>query len=229
MQNKTLNNIVDRLQALSVQHTMLEDFNCGNTADIGTKTEDGRDLKYPYLHVDYSSTNYAFGTSRGIGYKVYTMTLIVLDKISTNITVATETMSDTESILADVVQFASTDSSMRDFRIQTTDINALPVADNTDDGTQGWTCELGFKVPYDWCSSALPIEIDGALPVPPDFCPVIVDLLLRNSDASFVTTITGNTPLYVLADTTYNINIDGVITTTTIPTLKNETINIVWQ
>lgn len=223
--NKTLNDIVDNLEALASSHLMLEDFNCGNTADIATM-----ELNYPYLHVDYSNTNYAFGTGRGIGFKIYTMTLIVLDKISTNITDSAEIMSDTEGILSDVVQFISTDSTMRDFRIQTTDINALPVSDNTTDGTQGWTCELGFKVPYDWCASSLPITVDGVLPVAPSNCPVIVDLVLKNSLDTELATIAGNTAVYVLADTDYNINLDGILVNSfSLPTLSNQTINIVWQ
>lgn len=154
--NNTLNNIVDRLEQLAGQHLQIQDFNCGNTADIGTKTEDGRELKYPFLHVDYSNTNYEFGTGRGIGSKIYTVTVLILDKISTNITEAAEIMSDTEAILSDVIQFVSTDSEMKNFRIQNTDINAQPVKDNTKNGTQGWACELNFNIPYDWCSSALP-------------------------------------------------------------------------
>jgi len=228
--NNTLNNIIDRLERLADSHLQIQDFNCGNTADIGTKTEDGRELKYPFLHVDYSNTNYAFGTSRGIGYKVYTMTLIVLDKISTNITESAETMSDTEGILSDVVQFISTDSTMRDFRIQTTDIDALPVADNTKDGTQGWTCELGFKVPYNWCASSLPITVNGVLPVAPSNCPAIVDLVIKNSDETFEATVDGSAILYILPDTDYNINLDGILANSfSLPTLSNKTINIVWQ
>lgn len=154
--NNTLNNIIDRLERLADSHLQIQDFNCGNTADIGTKTEDGRELKYPFLHVDYSNTNYEFGTGRGIGAKVYTVTVLVLDKISNNITESSETMSDTEAILSDVIQFVSTDSEMKNFRIQNNDINAQPVKDNTKNGTQGWACELSFNIPYDWCSSALP-------------------------------------------------------------------------
>jgi hypothetical protein len=59
------------------------------------------------------------------------------------------------------------------------------------------------------------------------------DLLLdnstaQNSDSSFVASEQyGN--VIMLPDTTYDFIINGVTTSTTLPTLKNEIINIVWQ
>lgn len=51
---------------------------------------------------------------------------------------------------------------------------------------------------------------------------------VENSDASF--TAAATSPTYVLPDTTYNVYVDNVLqATTTVPTLKDETINIIWQ
>jgi len=219
MLDKTLNNITDRLKLLSEEHLMLQDFNVGDTADIGTESENGRKLKYPYLHIDYANTNYSFGTGRGIGFKLYTMTLVVLDKISDSITTSTESMSDTEGIISDIIQFITTDSSMRDFKIPVSSIVASPVADNTNDGTEGWTCQVGFKIPYGFCSSQLPFIKENVPPI------IIPQSIVSNSDDSYVVTLESGENL-TLPDTNFNFNYGGTITTITVPSMINHTITI---
>lgn len=54
------------------------------------------------------------------------------------------------------------------------------------------------------------------------------DANVLNSDGTYDVNVVSHGAL-VLPDTTYNFVVNGVTTTTTIPTLKNETINIVWQ
>ena len=54
------------------------------------------------------------------------------------------------------------------------------------------------------------------------------DATVTNSDETYTETVASGGVL-VLPDTTYNFIIDGVTTSVTIPSLKNETFNVVWQ
>jgi hypothetical protein len=52
---------------------------------------------------------------------------------------------------------------------------------------------------------------------------------VTNSDQSYTETIASGLVL-VLPDTTINVNVDGVLQNSVeVPTLSNQTINIVWQ
>jgi len=52
---------------------------------------------------------------------------------------------------------------------------------------------------------------------------------VTNSDQSYTETIDSGLVL-VLPDTTINVNVDGVLQNSVeVPTLSNQTINIVWQ
>jgi hypothetical protein len=54
------------------------------------------------------------------------------------------------------------------------------------------------------------------------------DATVRNSDSTYLETVSSGGTL-VLPDTTYNFIVNGVTTSVTIPSLKNETFNVVWQ
>jgi hypothetical protein len=55
------------------------------------------------------------------------------------------------------------------------------------------------------------------------------EVIVENSDGSYSETVVCGDTL-VLPDTTYNVYVGGVLEGTgTVVTLKNETINIVWQ
>ena len=56
----------------------------------------------------------------------------------------------------------------------------------------------------------------------------IRDTLVENSDASYSTVVLAEGTL-VLPDTTYNFIVNGVTTSVTVPSLNDETFNIVWQ
>ena len=57
---------------------------------------------------------------------------------------------------------------------------------------------------------------------------VIQDSTVTNSDSTYSASILAEGSL-VLPDATYNFVVNGVTTSTTLPTLKDEIINIVWQ
>lgn len=195
--NKTLNQITDRLEQLSVDHHQINDFGHGDTSEIGT--HQGRELGYPYMHIDYAETRYAFGNNRGIGYKIYTMTVLVVDKITPNIYNSPEVMSDCEGILSDIIQFVSTDSTLRDFRIETADITADPVSDEDKDGTEGWVARIPFKIPYSYCATKLPFVGQTGGTTPLESCAA------TNSDGTYNQVIPGGSTLTV-PDSTITVN-----------------------
>ena len=199
--NKSLNNVTDRLKQLAEDHHMINDFGLGDTSDIGASKDEARELTYPYLWVDYAETKYAFGNNRGIGYKIYTMSVLVVDKITPNVSNSTEVMSDTEGILSDVIQFISVDKTLRDFRIETADITAEPVSDEDKDGVEGWVARIPFKIPYAFCASELPFVGQTSPPAPSD-------CVAENSDASYSQSIAPGTTL-ILPDSVITVNGDS--------------------
>jgi hypothetical protein len=62
-------------------------------------------------------------------------------------------------------------------------------------------------------------------PNPPVVCD---DATVKNSDSTYLETVASGGTL-ALPDTTYNFIVNGVTTSVTIPSLKNETFNVVWQ
>jgi hypothetical protein len=69
------------------------------------------------------------------------------------------------------------------------------------------------------------IPLNGETPPPPPEC---LDASVTNSDGSYTASVPSGDTL-ILPDTTYNFIVNGVTTSLTIPTLKDEIINIVWQ
>ena len=57
---------------------------------------------------------------------------------------------------------------------------------------------------------------------------VCADATVENSDQSYTATVASG-GLLTLPDTTYNFIVNGVTTSVTVPSLKDETFNIVWQ
>lgn len=75
-------------------------------------------------------------------------------------------------------------------------------------------------------NTVTPTSVSGSTIVLPNIGSSSVTV--ENSDASF--TATATPPTYVLPDTTYEVYVNGSLQATqTVPTLKNETINITWQ
>jgi hypothetical protein len=158
MPNKTLNNIIDKIEQLADQHEMLEDHGNGHTANVGQSLDENRQLLYPYLWTDYKDTKYILSKNqRGIAFKLYSFSVMVLDKYSPNVKNSQEVMSDTEYILSDIVQKLVNDRKLREFQIDVTAITALPVRDEDKDGVEGWLAVVAFKIPYQFCHKNLPI------------------------------------------------------------------------
>lgn len=145
------------MKALAVAHPMINDYGNGHTSDIGFNREENRELDYPYLWTDYVDTQYILTqNARGIAYKLYVVSVTIMDKYSPNIKNSQEVMSDTEGLMADMIQKISNDPALREYRIQMTTYRGQPVRDEEKEGAEGWTAPLAFKIPYEYCHSNLP-------------------------------------------------------------------------
>lgn len=83
----------------------------------------------------------------------------------------------------------------------------------------------GFEYPWEASWDVNFTMVQGTIS---DYCGggVCADATIENSDASYTNTVASGGTL-VLADTTYNVYVNGVLDqTVSVPTLKNETINI---
>lgn len=101
------------------------------------------------------------------------------------------------------------------------DFDGIFVADRELDNVEGYYADIRFEIPsHGRCS--VPVDVT---PNPALTC---ADATVINSDSTYTATVESGGTL-VLPDTTYNFVVNGVTTTVTVPTLKDETINIVWQ
>lgn len=160
----SLRRVTDILKEVADCHKMINDFEVGEEAARGYKddNEDGdgrRELKYPYLWVDYGSAGYDVGTGRTIGAKIYTMRLFVADKQYENIKSDKDIMSDTEGILADVLQYLLSHPDLRKVIIAQGVLTALPAVEETKDNVYGWILNIPIKVAYPFCHTNLPFEV----------------------------------------------------------------------
>ena len=161
--NKTLNNITDKLEELAEAHNMVNGFAVGDIANIGndTQKDDSVKLEYPYVWIDYDSITQGIGQTRGTQFLIYTLRLVVLDKYTPSSKNTMEVMSDTAGILNDFIQYISTHSDLKEFRLSGSDVQILPVRDNEKDGAEGWTALVPFKIPYQFCATNLPVNPFG--------------------------------------------------------------------
>lgn len=94
--------------------------------------------------------------------------------------------------------------------------NCEPFEDRFEHGVAGWTVTMDFRIPNTMtiCEGATP-----ALSC--------ANALVRNSNGTYSESVVSGS-LLVLPDTTYNFVVNGVTTAVTLPTLEDQTINVVW-
>lgn len=155
----SLNNITDLLRELADCHKMIKDFEIGEEAARGYSDKESRELKYPYLWVDYGPTNLNINQRR-VSDKTYNLRLFVADKHYDNEEkkIDDEIMSDTEGILSDVVQYILTNKDLKRVMINDGVIQMQPAREETKDDVFGWFAVVPIRIPYQYCASELPIE-----------------------------------------------------------------------
>jgi hypothetical protein len=91
-----------------------------------------------------------------------------------------------------------------------------PFTDRFENKLAGWTMTFDVEIPNEMtiCGGSIP--------------PSCEDATVQNSDGSYTATVPSGDTL-ILPDTTYNFIVNGNTTTVTVPSLTDETFNIVWQ
>ena len=170
-----------------------------------------KDEKYPIVYVTPNGDVEDLNTNQ-FTVDIYCVDIIQKDRANLN-----TILSDTQLILKDLFVYYRNDNDTELDVIGTASMSPLNNLDS--DYVAGWLMSITFEVnSYGDC----------AIPMNPIVPGQGSNVVVSNSDDSFSVTISCGDD-YTLPDTTYNFVVNGVTTTTTLPTLKNETINIVWQ
>jgi hypothetical protein len=96
--------------------------------------------------------------------------------------------------------------------------NIEPFTERFENYLAGWVATFDVLIPNDMTAC-------DAATIPSTIC---ADAIVENSDRTYQTTVASGGTL-ILPDTTYNFIVNSVTTSVTIPSLKTETINVVWQ
>ena len=172
------------------------------------------DEKYPVVFVTPTSDTENLNTNQ-FTVDIYCVDLIQADRANLN-----NIISDCQLILKDMYVYYTNDN---DVEIDVVGSANMSPLNNLDlDYVAGWVMSITFEVAsYGSCA----IPMNPISPNPPIVCE---DATVRNSDSTYLTTVASG-GLLVLPDTTYNFIVNGVTTSVTVPSIKDETINVVWQ
>ena len=152
---------------------------------------------------------------------IHTLRIYVYERINDDRLDVWENANDTSLILRDIRVWWN-DYGSGDINIVDDPIGTF-ASDRELDNLVGYYADFRFEIPsHGRCD--VPVNITPT-PPPPSPCE---DATVTNSDETYTETVASGGVL-VLPDTTYNFIIDGVTTSVTIPSLKNETFNVVWQ
>ena len=149
---RTVNQILDELETIALDHRFINSFKQGELSEVDIKKLAGD--KYPICHADISSAT----IERGI--LVYTLDILVMDLILPGQTDAQEQYSDTLRTLIDIVsqyaQVLSTQSDVdRDVTIELP-VDCEPFTARFDNLLTGWagTLRLVTSNDLDLCDAA---------------------------------------------------------------------------
>jgi hypothetical protein len=150
---------------------------------------------------------------------VHTLRVYVYERINDDRLDVWENANDTSLILRDIRVW------WNDYGVDDINIVEDPIGqfgcDKELDNLVGYFADIRFEIPsHGRCQ--VPVDVT---PFPAPSC---ADATVENSDGTYTETVASNGTL-ILPDTTYNFIVNGVTTTVTIPSIKDETFNIVWQ
>lgn len=162
-ENISLRRIFDVISEIADNHKMIEDHDIGNKASRGSsKGQDGngvpRELKFPYLFTDVAGVDLQVGQGGSVQAKTYKINLFVADKHSDNAENDTDILSDTESILTDLVMYLTQNRSLREFMVGIGTTALEPARHTTIQEAYGFQCILAIQVKASICWELLPFK-----------------------------------------------------------------------
>ena len=208
--------MISYLQAVNVIKTFADDHLQINRFDFEFK-EQMQNLAtlneaYPFLYVVPLASDTITNVNE-FEVEIYCVDRLQKDRTNVNYVV-----SDTNQILNDLVLWL--EEGQDDIEIVGT-ATQTPINNDLLDYVGGWVLRVRLQVEK---IGLCEIPLGGEMPPPP----TCEDALVKNSDATYSATVPSGDTL-ILPDTIYNFIVNGVTTSVTVPSLTDETFNIVWQ
>jgi hypothetical protein len=209
--------MISYLQAVNVIKTFADDHLQINRFDFEFK-EQMQNLAtlneaYPFLYVVPLASDTITNVNE-FEVEIYCVDRLQKDRTNVNYVV-----SDTNQILNDLVLWL--EEGQDDIEIVGT-ATQTPINNDLLDYVGGWVLRVRLQVEK---IGLCEIPLGGGQPPVPPECP---SAFVQNSDGSYSEFVPSGDTL-ILPDTIYNFIVNGVTTSVTVPSLTDETFNIVWQ
>jgi hypothetical protein len=209
--------MISYLQAVNVIKSFADDHLQINRFDFEFK-EQMQNLAtlneaYPFLYVVPLASDTITNVNE-FEVEIYCVDRLQKDRTNVNYVV-----SDTNQILNDLVLWL--EEGQDDIEIVGT-ATQTPINNDLLDYVGGWVLRVRLQVEK---IGLCEIPLGGGQPPVPPECP---SAFVQNSDGSYSEFVPSGGTL-ILPDTTYNFIVNGVTTSVTVPSLTDETFNIVWQ
>jgi hypothetical protein len=236
----TYNQVIKLLSDLASNHYQINSFGNGDLWET-MESNQAAHKKFPLMWVSpiSSTIDFPFNTIR--------LGIAVMDLVNTDESNENEVLSDTLLILQDFKAQLSDPTYSNTF-ITSKSATLTPFTERFTARATGWAMELDIRIKWEGDRCAIPMS--GA-PVINNYCaPVTIldsmggvittvpsggtytdsntcnDATVENSDQTYQTTVASGATL-VLADTTYNFKINGILQTTTVqPSMVDYTFNV---
>ena len=236
----TYNQVVQLLSDIATNHYQIHSFVDGDLWEV-MESNQAAHKKFPLLWVRPLSANLEFP------FETVRMGIAVMDLVNTDESNENEVLSDTLTILSDIKSILDTPSYANTF-IVSKSASLTPFTERFSAKVTGWAMELDVKI--QWLGDRCAIPISSA-PTVNNLCkPVLVydqngnllatvpsggtytdsttgaDATVRNTDSTYSVQVASGGTL-VLADTTFNFYVNGVLDqTATVASMVNQTFNI---
>lgn len=160
----TLQRIFDIIRDIAEKHKMIADNDVGDRATRGHSKGQDKDepsevpheLAFPYLFTDYVGTDLIVGQGASVQAKTYKINLFVADKHSDAAQNDEDILSDTESILSDLIIYITQNQELRNFIVGIGTTSLTPARHTTIHEAYGCQCVLNIKVKASVCWELLP-------------------------------------------------------------------------
>lgn len=208
---RTLNQINELLEGIATAHQQINSYGIGDLYDLVANGA----VTYPLMFTVINPGQIQ-GKQMSLNLSLLFMDLVHKDQHN-----ELEVLSDQLQIATDVVAQLRAPL-YEDWFMVGDSVSFEDFTERFNDEVAGYKIDITLNLSEQFNLCALPIV---GSPSGPSGCS---PSLVQNSDLSYLVYVASGSTL-TLPDTTINFNVGGSITSTTIPTLKNQTINVVWQ